>query len=60
MKGSGNKMSELHKRVYKRIAEAGRKIAEYGGRETYKSKAAMKMHEGGESAGKERREKAGY
>ena len=60
MKGSGNKMSELQKRVYKRTAEAGRKITESGGRETYKSKAAMKKNERGESSGKERREKAGY
>ena len=32
------------------------KISEYGGKETYKSKAAMMKHEGKESMGMERKE----
>lgn len=34
-------------------------IKEYGGKETYKSKGAMKRHEGKEGSSKERMEKMG-
>jgi len=37
--------------------KAGGKVSEYGGKEKYKSKAAMKKHEGKESSATERKEK---
>lgn len=37
---------------------ATRKISEYGGKERYASKAAMRRHEAKESPAKERRERA--
>lgn len=37
---------------------AKKPIKEYGGKETYKSKAAMKRHESKESPAKERSERA--
>lgn len=39
------------------MAKKTRRISEYGGKETYSSKAAMRRHERAESPAVERREK---
>ena len=45
----------IEERSLRSMAKGG-KISEYGGKETYKSKAAMKKHEAKESPAKERKE----
>lgn len=56
----GNRMNEMEAKEGEALvkkAKGGKMIKEYGGKEMYKSKAAMKRHEAKESPAMERKEK---
>ena len=56
MKGTDAKAVKEDLKAAKKMAMGG-KVSEYGGKEMYKSKAAMMKHEGSESMAEERKER---